>query len=302
MESYEIKSMSVSYSRRIKISFCTVAIEITEEVKKSVESIISIAEEIGYPYELIVSTHEIVNFRSENIEFINSKFSTYGAGKQLALLKSTGDILIIFNPHIKYGAEISDIIYNFLKKEEKKVLISDIMIIPRDLIHRAGGWRNLREYEDIDLLARIIQIGSLIAFPSYHYDSIEYRNKGKRTAIERIRDFRDAIIGANYDFRDINILHMEPYYISYTAFIISKFSGLKPFKHSYKKNRMNNKIIVMESIVESLVLKDYENYYIPQSIPKLLISRDEINYMEKRSKLWRNINKSIAGIIQENDE
>ena len=302
MESYEVKNMPVSYSRRIKISFCTVAMAITEDVKKSVESIINIAEEIGYPYEMIVSTQDTVNFRSENIKFINEKFTTYGAGKQLAFSKSTGDFLVIFNPQIKYGAEIADIIHNFLKKLEKKVFISNIMIIPRDLIYRAGGWRNLREYEDIDLLSRVIQIGSLIAFPSHHFDSLEYRDRSNRTTTDRILDFRDAIIAANYDFRDINILHIEPRYISYISFIISKFSKIKPSKHDYKKTKTNNRITVMESIVESLVLKDYENYYIPDSIPKLSISKDEINYMEKRSKLWRNINKSIADIIQENDE
>ena len=51
MESYEVKNMPVSYSRGIKISFCAVALEITENVKKSVESIINVAEEVGYPYD-----------------------------------------------------------------------------------------------------------------------------------------------------------------------------------------------------------------------------------------------------------
>jgi hypothetical protein len=294
MESYEVKNMPVSYSRGIKISFCAVADEITENVKKSVESIINIAEEIGYPYELVVSTHEPVNFKSENIKFINEEFSTYGAGKQLAYLKSTGDFLIVFNPTVSYGPEVSDIIHNFLVKWEKKVVLSDVMIIPRDLLDKTGGWRNLREYEDIDLLARMIESGGIVAFPSDHFDSLKYRKHSGETVLNRILNFRDAIISANYSFRDIGLLHNETLYISYISYILSRFSGVKPFKYN-----INNRIIVMESIMESLVLKDYENYITPGSIPKLKLTGNEIRYMEKRSELWNKINKSIMGIIQE---
>lgn len=294
MESYEIKNMPVSYSRGIKISFCAVADEITENVKKSVESIINIAEEIGYPYELVVSTHEPVKFKSENIKFINEEFSTYGAGKQLAYLRSTGDFLIVFNPTVSYRPEISDIIHNFLVKWEKKVVLSDVMIIPRDLLDKTGGWRNLREYEDIDLLARMIESGGIVAFPSDHFDSLKYRKLHGETIFNRVLNFRDAIISANYSFRDIGILHTESSYISYVSFILSRFSRLKPFKFG-----INNKVMVMESIMESLVLKDYENYITPESVPKLKLTRNEIRYMEKRSELWNKINKSIAGIIQE---
>ncbi len=294
MESYEVKNMPVSYSRGIKISFCAVALEITENVKKSVESIINVAEEVGYPYELVVSTHESVNFKSENIKFIKAKFTTYGEGKQLAYLKSTGDFLIIFNPTVNYRPEISDLIHNFLVKWEKKVLLSEVMIIPRDLIDRTGGWRNLREYEDIDLLARAIQFGGVIAFPSEHFDSLDYRRNSQNTAITRIMNLRDAVIAANYKLIDMGILHLEPMVISYLSYIVARFAKIKPFKY-----KVNNRIIVMESIMESLVLKDYENYIIPDSIPKLRMSRDEIRYMERRSELWNKINTSIMGIVEE---
>jgi hypothetical protein len=50
-----------------------------------------------------------------------------------------------------------------------------------------------------------------------------------------------------------------------------------------------------------LILKDFENYFIPVTIPKLHISSTELNYMEKRSYLWNKVNKSIMEIIQVSD-
>jgi hypothetical protein len=294
MESYDIKDLPISYNREIKISFCAAILNISESVKRSVESIVNVAEEMGYPYELVISTHSSVNFISDRVKFITENFSTYGAGKQLAYLRSTGDYIVIFNPDTVYTSEISDVIHSFLEKREKRALVCNLIVVARDLLDKTGGWRNLRKYEDIDLLARIAGEGGITAFPSDYYDSLKYGNDGRKSIPEVIRDFRDAIISCNFSLRDIGIVHLEPFYISYISFMLSKLSRTKPFKF-----KENNRIIVMESIIESLILKDYENYLIPDNIPKLKLTHDEIKYMEKRSYLWNKINKSIMEIIED---
>ena len=92
------------------------------------------------------------------------------------------------------------------------------------------------------------------------------------------------------------MFHIEPYYVSFPALVLSKISKTKPYKF-----KENNRIIVMESIMESLILKDYENYLIPNRLPKLHIGRNEVRYMEKRSYLWNKVNKSIMEIIEETE-
>lgn len=119
MESYEVNNMPVSYNREIKLSFCAVADNISDKVKMSLESIVNVAEEMGYQYELVVSTHMAINFKSDKIKFINEPFSTQGAGKQLAYNHSKGDYIIIFNPYILYGAGVSDVIHSFLEKGKR---------------------------------------------------------------------------------------------------------------------------------------------------------------------------------------
>ena len=296
MESYDVKELPISYNREIKLSFCAVAMNISDSVKRSLESIVNVAEELGHPYELVISTHMQVNFKSDRIKFINETFDTYGAGKQLAYLHSTGDYLIIFNPSTVYNSETSDVIHSFLEKREKRALVYSPMVIARDILDKTGGWRNLREYEDIDLLARIAAEGGIAAFPSEQYDSLKYKTSKKNSFLERIKNFRDAIISCNFSIKDVKMFHIEPYYISFPALVLSKISKTKPYKF-----KENNRIIVMESIMESLILKDYENYLIPDRLPKLHISRNEVRYMEKRSYLWNKVNKSIMEIIEETE-
>ncbi|MCL4349539.1 hypothetical protein [Ferroplasma acidiphilum] len=296
MESYEVKEMPISYSREIKLSFCAVADEISDQVKKSLESIINVAEEIGYPYELVITTHIPVDVKSDKIKFINEAFTTPGAGKQLAYIHSNGNYLIIFNPYNIYSPETSDVVHSFLEKREKRALIYNLIVISRDLLDKTGGWRDLREYEDIDLLARIAAEGGIVAFPAERYDSLLYRVPDKESFIDRFLNFRDAIISCNFGLKDIKIFHIEPFYVSFISLLLSKLSRTKPYKF-----KENNRIIVMEGIMESLILKDFENYFIPVTIPKLHISSTELNYMEKRSYLWNKVNKSIMEIIQVSD-
>lgn len=294
MELYDVKDLPVSRNMEIKISFCAVANNISESVKRSLESIVNIAEEVGYPYELIISTHMTVNFKSDRIKFINEMFSTKGEGKQLAYLHSTGNYVIIFDPLTIYDIEVSDVLHGFLEKRERRALIYSMLIISRDLLDKTGGWRNLSSCEDIDLLSRIASEGGIAAFPAKRYDSLEFNIQKEDSILKKILKFRDAVISCNFKLKDIMLLNIEPFYISFSSFLISKLSRIKPFKF-----KENNKIIVVESIMESLILKDYENYYIPDSIPKLQISKKEVEYMEKRSELWNKVNNSIKGIIEE---
>ncbi len=292
MELYNIRNVSLHTENKLKISFCATVMESHENLNHNIDNIISIAEEIGIDYEIIISTNIKVNLNKNGVSFIYNNFKSYGAGKQIAYLKSTGDYIIVFDPRISYNIGISDIIYRFITKGEKKAFLYKVLIINRDLLKKSGGWRNLREYEDIDLFARLSQISGFVSYPDNNYSILNYK-RYKKTFIDNILNERDAIISCNYSLNDVFILKHVSYFSILIAYLLSRISKNRPYKYG-----KNNYIIVIESIIESLILKDYEVYSIPDKVPKLKFTEREIKYLEKKSYLWSKVHKSINELIE----
>jgi len=292
MELYNIRNVSLYMENKLKISFCAAIMEANESLNKNIDNIINIANEIGLDYEIVISTNIKININKNNVKFIYNKFKSYGAGKQMAYLKSTGDYIIVFDPNISYNIDISDIIYKFISKGEKKALLYKVLIINRDLLKKSGGWRNLREYEDIDLFVRLSRISGFIAYPADSYGIMNYRNN-KKTFLNNILNERDAIISCNYSLNDVFILKHVSYFSILIAYILSKASKNRPYKYG-----KNNYILVIENIIESLILKDYETYNIPDKVPKLKFTKKEIQYLEKKSYLWKKVHNSINELIE----
>lgn len=292
MELYNIRNVSLYTENKLKISFCATILEANENLNNNIDNIINIANEIGLDYEIVISTNIKINLNKNNVKFIYSKFKSYGAGKQMAYLKSIGDYIIVFDPNISYNIDISDIIYKFISKGERKALLYKVLIINRDLLKKSGGWRDLREYEDIDLFVRLSRISGFIAYPTDNYSILNYRNS-KKTFVNNILNERDAIISCNYSLNDVFILKHIPYFSILIAYILSKISKNRPYKYG-----KNNYILVIENIIESLILKDYEIYNIPDKVPKLKFTKKEIQYLEKKSYLWKKVHNSINELIE----
>ncbi len=292
MEDYDVKIVPVNYERRIKLSFCAVIMEYSTEILKNIEKIKEMAEDTGISYEFIISTRFNIDYYSENIVFIYKNFNTYAMGKQLAFKHTTGDYLIILNLDRDYPGNLADMIYNITDRRENRAFIYEPLIISRELIEKAGGWRNLREYEDIDLLARIVMYGAVIAIPSENYDVINYKKLKHTSFIGRLKCLRDAAIACNFKLSDLIMMKKEPIFMSLISYISSRLSYIKPYK-----NGLNNYIIIIESIIESLILKDYENYFPGNEIPLLHIPAEEQEYLNRKSELWVKLEKSLPSII-----
>ncbi|MEM0139212.1 MAG: hypothetical protein QXZ44_01160 [Ferroplasma sp.] len=292
MEQYGLKTIALTYENSIKLSFCAVIMEYRPDILRNIEKIRDIAEDTGLSYELVISTRKKIDYSDDHIIFIYDNFHTYGQGKQLAYSSTTGNYLIFFNIAKNYPDNLPDIIHGIIAKREKRAFIFDPLIISRELINKAGGWKYLSEYEDIDLLARIAKSGGVVALPSKNYDSINYRNQGNKSIKNRIIAQRDAIIACNYKLSDIMLIKKEGVFISLISYIASKFTGPKRYRGG-----QNNYIIIMEIIIESILLKDYENYFPDLASTKLELSQSEINYLAKKSYLWQKVNKSLPLII-----
>ena len=57
--------------------------------------------------------------------------------------------LVMFDPEKEYDISFADLLYSFVRRREKRMLFSDIVIMPWDIIHDVGGWNDLNISEDI---------------------------------------------------------------------------------------------------------------------------------------------------------
>ncbi len=301
METSNIAKMELLTDHSTNVSFCTAIFDFNSDFDKNMNNIIQIAEDIGLNYEIIVSCRKPMEHKNKKIKFIQANFNSYGHGKQIASSMSSGKYIIIFNPNIEYNIEIADIIYKFIKENEKKCLVASFTIINRDLLTQSNGWRNLKEYEDIDLFARIAKINGFIVYPSEFYDILNYREYGTKNNfgqfLENIRGKRDTIISCNFKLKDALRLIRGSYLAILLAGFLARFSMNKPYKYS-----KNNYIIIIESIIESLILEDYKFYNDNKIVPKFMLSRKEIEYLTEKSELWNKVNHSLKEIINIKDD
>ncbi|KPV46553.1 MULTISPECIES: hypothetical protein [Acidiplasma] len=299
MEVSNLRTLSITAEPSKKISFCSVVYDIDNSIIFNLKKIIEIAEEIGFNYEIIIITEKDIDIENPNLRIIKSKFNSYGMAKSIAVAQSSGEYIIILNPELEYSIGVSDIIYKFINQNEKKALISNFTIINRDVIINNGGWRDLMEYEDIDLLVRTVASTGFIAYPSKTFDIFlkrNYkRNKQKYGIMSRLKENRDTIIACNLKLSDAFLfLDGSKLNILMSKFM-EKFSGIKPFV--FKKDK-SNYIIVMETLIESLILEDYKKYKLPESSERMQISSKDYNYLKSKSYLWNKVTQSIEKITE----
>ncbi len=301
METSNIARMELAIDHSTKVSFCTAIYDFTPDFKKNMNNIIKIADDVGLNYEIIISCRKPMEYKNMKIKLIQSNFNSYGQGKQIASSMSSGKYIIIFNPNIEYNIDIADIIYKFIMENEKKCLVSNFTIINRDMLNQSDGWRNLKEYEDIDLFVRIAKNNGFIVYPSEYYDILNYRKYDNINnfdkLLEGIRDKRDAIISCNFKLNDALRLIQGSYPAILLAKLLARFSRIRPYKY-----HKNNYIIIIETIIESLVLEDYKFYNSDKTMSKFKLSRNEINYLKEKSELWYKVNNSLRELIEIKDD
>jgi hypothetical protein len=74
-----------------------------------------------------------------------------------------------------------------------------------------------------------------------------------------------------------------------SAYILSRISAIKPFRFD-----RNNYLVVLESLLESLVLKEYTRIDTTDMPIRFRMSVKQISYLREKSKLYSNIKDSIV--------
>lgn len=147
-------------------------------VRESLESILG---QIDERFEVVVvdnlssdGSREILqHFAAKGLVKLDERHCSRGRGRQIAFEESSGDYILsgvdlddVFRPVFK---PLLEAYHRFF--EGKCLLMSGrgeaITILPRALVERVGGWRDIPAGEDLDLWARIAKEGELVRVP-YH--------------------------------------------------------------------------------------------------------------------------------------
>ena len=221
--------------------------------------------------------------------------------KRIATNLSSGKYLVFFDSSFSYSIEFADVIASFVRSGEKAVLVSDLIVFPRDLFVHAGGYRDLRYAEDIDLLARVYSTANLIAYPILGSSMLvrqgvplfsekpDLRNKLSVSGMKFGRAQRDQILACNYrpsDIIEINLAgSRSDFFLRFTArisFIFARGSRVVPVVHE-----QNNFVMLMDKILESLVLKDYMRLEGVKIKPMLTVPAEMRRYLSDVSAAWK---------------
>jgi|GEM_PF-1557021 len=298
------------------ISFCSWIEDLRDIHEDSIRSIDNIGKEIGFSYEIIVSggvrhvtqgeeRHHLMRMFPELSEVILDR-NNAGLGKNVAFENSAGKFIIMFDAQTVYNLDLADMVHNFILSGIKKMVFSPLAIIPRMIINEVGRWRELTDGEDIDFYTRVALSYGILAFPfngsgkgkgTFTLPSPDYVKIEGHNLRERIIQLRDLITGCNYSMGDLisfmnsggrkSIIKNVVLYSS--AYILSRISAIKPFRFD-----RNNYLVVLESLLESLVLKEYTRIDTTDMPIRFRMSVKQISYLREKSKLYSNIKDSIV--------
>jgi len=305
------------------ISFITTAMEVTNRTVKSLESINLIGDELGREYEIIMSCprqHGVSDtiLRSMRKEFHNLMViridrESYGKGKDTAFRSSTGKFIVPFHSNLVYPVEYADILHSFLEFSLKRLYFSELSLVHRDLINEVGGWRHLSNGEDVDLFSRLAVNFGILACPTnlMWKDNITIKEiLGMRYPSQpsgspdgqNLAMIRDLIIACNLSLREIMDLSRirkslegtGGRFLMFVAYMASRLSSIKPVTY----NR-NNLVVVMESVLESLILREYLKIPEMEDRVFLQIDRTHIEFLTEHSKMFRDMKASLAYFLRD---
>ena len=313
----------MNQNQKPEISFYATNLNTEAKIRTSISSIVSIAEEIGLPWEIVIAegpsddgSSEILKEMSSGSDNIIVKFHSTknrGYGRRVAFENSAGNIIVPFDTSIAYNIRYAKILKKFIELGVDKMMFSEISAIPRKLINSTGGWRDLIGGEDIDLYGRIIHNYNVLAAPIGMMESVpeksssfdrqmRYVKGGVLQKLKRIYSVqRDQIIGCNYKVEDLMKLNLKKplrqrLYLRVFFFFCamgSKFSKIKPVNMG-----RNNYLIFREGLFNSFLRNDFKLMDLEESDIKLTLNQNEIEYLNKVSSLWKSNDQKLMEFVK----
>ncbi|KAA8923108.1 hypothetical protein [Thermoplasma sp.] len=286
---YAVRLDTVRYERKLSL---IAAVDSVESSHSIINSMMDIAEETGYPYEILISTRlpDEERYYYDEIRVISRNTKRRSDGLAKAIKSATGNYTFIFDPSINYSLSYADLIYGYINIGTSEVLVSNVIGFQTDVAINVGNWRPLVCGEDIDLMARALDSYGVISYPLGSltgFDIGELIYGKKRSRIEKAIAMRDLVIAANLKHSDIaemmEAMDMDiaTYEWMMSGKILSYLSRIRP----YEKN-VNNYVFVMDRIIESYISQDYRRIDTISDTPKITLSPRTRRYLSAVSDLW----------------
>jgi hypothetical protein len=301
------------------VSFMSLLTGKPRHYSKSVGRIVEIADEISVPTEIVIGYSESDPLAVEAVNEIRKAYpevrivslsgNVIGTNKREISKRCYGKFLAIFDLDYIYDYSHADIVFKFVNFAEKRMLFSEMPVIPSSLLSEAGNWRDLTAGEDVDLYSRIAILSGITAYPRSELEDFEYMGPGvpvaDRSVLKRIqRNFvtiRDLMIGCNYGVRDMMMFNSEKgvmrsalLWTFFSACLVgSKFSRVRTLKYD-----RSNYLIFMENVMESIVIKDFLRFDRPEDRISLGLTGNEVKYLQKKSKTWGQIKDTLSRHIR----
>ncbi|MGP6207225.1 hypothetical protein ACNF42_04230 [Cuniculiplasma sp. SKW3] len=305
----------------VKLSFICIFSGRDTLLEESIESIIDIAEETGLKYEILIMNNTFYGINPQAVEgikktsvelkIIQSPGLIRGTAKNEAFKNASGNYVVLFNPEKVYEISYADLLYSFVRQREKRMLFSELIIIPRDIIEENHGWKNLRVSEDLEFFTRISKNNGILFYPTegrktmdtfiqYRPSQIQKKREYRRLSrVKKVSLLRDMTVGCNYGFKDLFILadNSERKNISERLILIAAYISSKTGEPKVKKQEKNNYVQFMEAMFESIILGEYKRFDFFQKPLRISITEDENKYLAQRSEIWTKIRPSIKPFV-----
>ena len=134
-------------------------------------------------------------YKSGKIDILARIRCSRGLGRQIAYLLSKAEYIIAnIDTDVIYNDKIVDVLADYQKRRANFLYaVYGAMVLPRCLVERLGGWRDLDRHEDSDLCARAFAAGCYMHDMRINVVDKHLRKKQHilKKFIENYRDFRD---------------------------------------------------------------------------------------------------------------
>ncbi len=315
----QVKTYELRKAHKFNVSLLFLCVFNGKDVllEDSIRSIAAMGDETGLSYSIMIlnNSHYPINAASldvairENIDIrtIQDPHASRGQLKNKAIREIKTDFVVMFDSEKEYDISFADLLYSFVRRREKRMLFSDIVIMPRDIIDDVGGWNDLNVSEDINLFSRISISYGILFYPTegrasmnrfLTYKPKQFQNRKdyqNMPGSRKISLMRDLIAGCNYSMKDLFLfstgkgeMKFSDRIIFMSAYIYSRIKAPK-----VKKVEKNNYVTFMESMFESIILKEYKRFDTFTKPLRISITEDENRYLLARSEIWKKVRASM---------
>jgi hypothetical protein len=294
------------------LSFCATNLNTRDRLEASLASVAALGSTVDGSYEVVIAegpsddgatewlTTE--SGRDPRLRVVRHTARNRGYGRRLAYEASRGQWIVPFDTSLVYGIEYGHLLARFAAFGSTKMLFSEICALPRAAVDAAGGWRDLVGGEDVDLYARVISEAGVVAYPTgapksqsatlgSYARQMRYVQGGRLARARRIYAVqRDQIIASHATVGDLMAFNRKKPLAARLArrtfftlaAVGARFASLRPIDLG-----QNNYLIVREGLFASLLAGDWKLLAPGGAPPKLLLTDDEVAYLEVRSPFYQ---------------